>query len=648
MAGGRLDVPRNGTALTMARTDAASDIEPENRELTGDPRSTDTRRGRGNNRRLLLTVGAWVAAVTILIVASAIWLAAKANTVKHELDAATQLIPVLKENITDDKPEAAHVTADQLRSHTAAARDATGDPLWTLASAIPGVGANFSAIAEVARSADDIATLGVTPLVEVFGSLNWDSLLPSSTGTNLEPVQKAAPSVSSAAHAVRVSAERLDRIDSSSLFPQVAEPLALAQEQLQTATGALDAAASASQIVPSMLGAQGPRNYLLMIQNNAESRASGGIPGALAVLTLDKGKLSLGAQSSAGDIGVMSPTLPIETEQQQIYSGRLGKYMQDINLTPDFPTTANTAQSMWERKTGQRVDGVISMDPVALGYILNATGSIKISDPELLALASGGLPTELNGENVVRTLLSDVYAKIEEPRLQDVYFAGVAQEIFATLSNGTGDAKSLVEGITRGAAEGRVIVWSDKANEQTVIANYPLSGSIAGPSIAPAQFGVYFNDGTGAKMDYYVERTVQLIQECGSDGYEQVKIRITSRNTAPADAATSLPAYVTGAGLFGVPPGTVQTNVIGYGPVQANVETATIDGKKTDFAAHRHSNRPVGSVTITLAPGQSNVVELTFGKIVQHTEPNLVVTPTVQPVKDVVLSTKPAECVPGK
>ena len=99
-----------------------------------------------------------------------------------------------------------------------------------------------------------------------------------------------------------------------------------------------------------MLGADSGRNYLLMIQNNAESRASGGIPGALAVLTLDKGKLTLGAQSSAGDIGAMSPALLVDLHQQQIYSTRLGKYMQDVNLTPDFPTAASSAQAMWEKK----------------------------------------------------------------------------------------------------------------------------------------------------------------------------------------------------------------------------------------------------------------------------------------------------------
>jgi hypothetical protein len=607
-----------------------------------DSRTSRTRRGQKRRRPLIAAV-----LLATLMVAAAFWLGSKANIVKTELEAAAEQIPVLKEDLAGDKAQEAADTVVRLRSHTAAARDAVGDPLWTLASAVPALGPNFSAVAEVARTADDVSTLGVAPLVNVFGTLNWDSLMPSSTGTNLEPIQSASPSVVSAAHAVRASAERLNGIDVNGLLPQVAEPLARAREQLEAVTGALDASANASQIAPSMLGSQGPRNYLLMIQNNAEVRASGGIPGALAVLTLDHGKLSLGAQSSAADVGVMKPTLPVDAVQQQIYSVRVGKYMQDVNLTPDFPTAASTAQAMWERKTGQRVDGVISMDPVALGYILEATGPVKLSNPEILALA-GGMPTELTGKNVVPTLLSDVYAKIEQPKLQDAYFAGVAQEIFAALSSGKGDAKALVDGMTRGTAEGRVLMWSGKTDEQAIIAKYPLSGSIAGPSVSPAQFGVYFNDGTGAKMDYYVKRTVQLVEECTADEYGQVKVRVTSTNTAPADAATSLPAYVTGDGIFGVPPGTVQTNIVAYGPVQANIETAVVDGKKTDFAAHRQSDRPVGSVTVTIAPGQSSTVELTFGKIVQHAEPNLVVTPTVQPVKDVVLGTKPAECIPAK
>ncbi|WP_374152838.1 DUF4012 domain-containing protein [Pseudarthrobacter sp. WHRI 8279] len=534
--------------------------------------------------------------------------------------------------------------AGELRLHTSAAKEAAEDPVWVLASSLPVAGPNFSAVSEVSRTADDVATLGLAPLVGVFSALDWDELLPSSSGADLRSLESAAPAVTSAAQAVRLSAERLQQIDDTQLLPQIADPLNRARGELLDVTETLNAASHASETLPAMLGSNEPRNYLLIIQNNAESRTSGGIPGALAILSVDGGRMTLGSQSSASELGVLSPPLPVDPAQQQIYSARLGKFMQDVNLTPDFPTAASTAQAMWERKTGDRVDGVVSIDPVALSYIMAGTGSISLSTQELSALEVSGLPTELTSSNVVTTLLSDVYAEIEQPNLQDIYFAGVAKEVFAKLSSGGADPQKLLDGIGKGISEGRVLVWSNRSEEQSVINRYPLSGSVAGPSVSPAQFGVYFNDGTGAKMDYYVKRSVQLVKECPRDGYEQTTVRITNTNTAPADAATSLPAYVTGGGIYGVPPGSVQTNIVAYGPVQSNVEMAKVDGQKTEFAPHLHGTRPVGVLAIRLSPGESKTVEFTFGKIVQHTEPNVVVTPTVQDVKDVTLPTENAPC----
>ncbi|WP_235504642.1 DUF4012 domain-containing protein [Arthrobacter sp. Leaf141] len=602
------------------------------------------RQSTNMKRSHVKTVLICFATAALAVGLAGLWLGLKASVISDELHSAQALIAPLKDEIARDDSPAANATVLRLRTHTSAASDAAGDPLWTLASSLPWVGGNFGAVAEVARSADDVATLGLSPLVKVFASLDWQKLMPSDLPTDLKPLQDASPSVSAAAHVVRVSAERLERIDGSGLLPQISEPLIQARDQLRDVTKALDAAANAAEIAPEMLGANAPRNYLLMIQNNAESRASGGIPGALAVLTFDRGSLTLSGQSSAAEVGVMTPVLPVDTAQQQIYSTRLGKFMQDVNLTPDFPTAAATAQAMWERKNGQRVDGVISVDPVVLSYLLKATGPITLSDPKLSALADMGLPSQLTGNNVVPTLLSDVYAKIEQPSLQDDYFAVVAQQIFEALSEGKSDAAGLLKAVAQGTNEGRVLVWSSSSEEQNILGEYQLSGSIAGTSIPAAQFGVYFNDGTGAKMDYYVKRTVQLVKACPKDGYEQTTVRVTSTNTAPPDAATSLPEYVTGAGIHGVPPGSVQTNVVAYGPSQSNIETVTDTGQQVAFAPYIHSERTVGVYAIRLAPGESKTVEFNFGKIVQHTEPTVVVTPTVQPVKDVILPTLEAVC----
>lgn len=612
----------------------------------GNPRTAKaTSRKEVRHRRLLITA-VLLGAVMILTLAGAAWLGSKASLISSELRASNKLVSQLQGDVLNEDAEAATKTVAKLQEHTSKARDAATDPLWTMGAALPWVGPNLQATSEVAVSADDVAKLAAGPLINSFKSLDWTTLLPHGQQLNLKPLIDAQPDLGAAARAVRQSSDRLNAIDSNILVPQISAPLIQAREQLNTLRDSLDSAADAATILPAMLGGESPRRYLVLIQNSAEVRATGGIPGALAVLSVNHGRLSLSQQTSATALGTFEPVLQVDAEQKNIFSGRLGKFMQDVNLTPDFPTAAQTAWGMWERKTGEKLDGVLSIDPIGLAYILEATGPVQVASPLSEGTSAAALPNLLTADNVVPTLLSDVYSKISLPAEQDVYFAGVAQEVFAKLSSGGGDAKKLIDGLTRGTAERRILLWSSKTNEQAVVSKYPVGGSVTRDSISPTQFGVYFNDGTGAKMDYHIQRKVQLVEECPVNDYARVKVRVTSTNTAPEDAATSLPEYVTGGGAFGVPAGSVQTNIVAYGPVQSNVETAFVAGKKTGFASHRHAGRPVGSVTVRLAPGQSSVVEFSFGKIVQHADPVVAVTPTVQALNEVIMKAEFATCGP--
>ena len=594
-------------------------------------------------RRRFVNAGIWTAAILLVAIGVTTWLGAKATTIKSELQAATGLLPSLKQDLAANDAAAATGRVEKLVQHTKSARDAASDPVWKAAAMLPWLGPNLQAASEAAISADDVARLGAVPLVRAFQSLDWKTLAPKAGGMDLAPLQSAEPQIQAAAHAVRESAQRLSDIDTKNLLPQVAAPVTDASQELASLQADLDSAADAARLAPEMLGASSPRRYLLLVQNNAESRATGGIPGALAVLNIDKGNIKLEAQTSATAMGAFTPPVDIEQEQRTIYSARIGKFMQDVNLTPDFATTASTARAMWEKHTGERLDGVLSLDPVALSFILDATGPVAIADP-LVQQIGRDLPTQLTGENVVQTLLSDAYAQINEPELQDVYFAGAAKEIFDALSSGNTDPKKLIEALSKGVDERRILLWSASAQEQETIGQYSLGGLVSGTAISPAQFGIYFNDGTGAKMDYWIRRSVQVVRDCTRDGYREVAVRVTSTNAAPADAATSLPAYVTGNGAFGVPPGTVQTNVVAYGPVQSNIDTVVKDGTKIPFAAQHHRQRAVGTSTIRLAPGESTTLDFNFGHIVQHSEPELVVTPTTQAVKDVIQDTPPLLC----
>lgn len=613
------------TETENQRLPSKSSTVPSGRGSTR--RYVSSRRGTGL-RRLVIIVGTLV----LLAVVAAGWLIYRADQVKINLDASMGLFPQLQTQLVAGDAQSARRTLAELEDRTTQARVAATDPVWKAASILPVLGTNLAAVSEVAVSADDVVSRAVAPLVGKFETLDWEALTPADGKVDLAPLEEASPSLNSAANTVQLSFDRLAAIDAGGLMPQVAGPLTQATEALSEASVALNNAAAAAAVLPPMLGADESRNYLVLIQNSAEVRATGGISGAMAVIRTNNGAIELTGQGSATDIGRFRPPLEVDPAQELIYSFRLGAYIQDVNLTPDFPTAARTAKAMWEeRNVGTTIDGVIALDPVVLANILQATGPVEIDDPKVRELlAPTSLPAALAADNVVDTLLSKVYSEIEEPALQDAYFAAVAGEVFGALAAGQGESDQLIRSLIASSEQNRLFVWSNRSEEQDVVEETPLASAVTGSSVGGAAFGLYFNDGTGAKMDYYVRRTAQLIQTCQPDGYSQFTVKETITNTAPADAADSLPAYVTGGAAFGVPAGNIRTNHVVYGPAQSLLLSARIDGEKVSVGSFRHGNRPVGTVTTELAPGESVSVEVEFGKVVQVSEPQLDITPTVQ------------------
>ena len=584
---------------------------------------------------LLLTAGAVTGLVTHQVLA-----------VKGQLEGALALIPEMRGHLEEGEQPAAQDTLNRIQEQVSAARSTVTGPLWKLASVVPFAGPNFGAVREVTVSVDDVSTQALAPLIGQYESLDWRALSPTGGRIDVDQLQGSAPTLLKSATTVRQSYERIASVDLSNLVPQVAEPIRSATEQLRNASSALETASSAAQLLPALLGVDGPRTYLVLVQNSAEARATGGISGALATLEVEDGLISLGAQSSAGDVGAFKPALGVDLEQTAIYTERLGTQMQNVNLTPEFPTAAQTAKRMWEeRNTGQTIDGVLAVDPVVLRHLLEATGPVKLADPEILSLVrETSLPSALTNDNVLPTLLSDVYREIENPKAQDAYFSAVAASVFSAFTEGQGDGGELVKALAASAEENRLYLWSSHSEEQDIITSTPLHGSVTGKDAGGANFGVYFNDGTGAKMDYYVNRTVQIIQACSKDEYGQFVVRVTATNNAPADAASSLPAYVTGGGVFGVEPGRIRTNYVVYGPSQAFVETATVNGQPVPVSSGKHGQRPVGTVPLELGPGETSTIDMVFSSVVQNSAPRLRVTPSIQSVEDVVLPFERESC----
>ncbi len=516
---------------------------------------------------------------------------------------------------TGDRAGADRTLAD-VQKHARIALDNTNGPGWWLTERMPGVGPNVDAVRTVADVTDELARDVLPGVVRATATLTPANLRPRHGRIALAPIEAIAPDVVRSDRLLQQQTRRVDALDPRELAPQIARPVRMLQDRLGHASALSDRASRAVRLIPQMLGADGPRTYLLLFQNNAELRSTGGIPGAFATITADHGKVSLGKQGDASTIGHFDkPPIALTAQERLVFGDKIGQFAQDVNYTPDFPLSARLIRAMWDRRHGTKVDGVVSTDPVALSYLLRGTGPVGLD---------GG--RTLTADNALALLLNRVYFQIPDPARQNVFFAAVARQVFDAVASGQGDPHQVLDGLTRAAIEQRILLWSSHPEEQRLIQPTALSGALATSAGPSPRVGVFLNDATAAKMDYYLDYSVSVDStRCQADRqFLTVTVRLHSR--VPADTR-GMPDYVFGS-IIGVPKGVVRTAVSAYAPAGGYLARSTIDGSEQPFAKLTYATRQVTAQTIDLAPGQTRV--LTFDMVGgrrQTDRPTLRVTP---------------------
>ena len=472
-----------------------------------------SRRRRGSSSRGQTTVemlrtahprrrAVWVSLISLAFVlgASAAWLVFSAMEARDALLAARADVGLLQDQARVGDIDGARQTLEDVQRHASVARSRTGGPLWALAGAVPRVGPNVRAVQTVARSIDDLARNALPSLVDATAVVDPARLAPVDGRIDLAPLQTVAPRLTDAADAVQATLLRLQAVDTARLMPQVGQPFEQLREQL-TAVGADTAtAARAAALLPAMMGMDGPRQHLLLVQNNAEPRAMGGIPGAVILLRADQGAVEmLELRNAAGELsGLPEPALPLTDVEQALFGRQLGIYMADVTFTPDFPRGAEIAAAIWEQQLGGTIDGVLSIDTGGLAAVLGAIGPIAMPDGPV-AEATGGLLTSENAEEVLN---NTVYRLVEDSGQQDEFYAATGAAIFGAVLSGSGQPVQTVDALAAAARDGRLHVWSSHSEEQARIAGTVLSGELRGSRDGAPVVGFYLNDGTGSKIGY--------------------------------------------------------------------------------------------------------------------------------------------------
>jgi len=354
--------------------------------------------------------------------------------------------------------------------------------------------------------------------------------------------------------------------------------------------GLVGTEALVTRLESAVSGGDGPFRTLVLFENGAELRATGGLIGIVAELVVDRGPLRL--TNVAPFFALRPPGDGLAgVEAPDDYLARYGVYLantplwSNVNLSPHFPTVAGVAGALYEQATGHMPELVVRLDLTGAGQILSALPAEAQDD---LAFDPSKLATDF---------VIDSYLRYEDTDQQNVYLAEVVDEMFLKLlAVPTIDGGMLGGALVRSSRERHLAVFSKDPAVQGLFEAAGVDGALQPGD--PGQVEVVVQNFGANKLDLYTETSYKVALEpndCTMSG----TISTTINNAAPPDAVR-LPSYnQTVDGLWWV-------NV--YLPTRATVLDILEDGQTTLGSVQKEQDRPVAATLVAIPAGQAATV----------------------------------------
>ena len=167
-------------------------------------------------------------------------------------------------------------TLRTLRARSATAHRSSDNVLWSMAARVPLVGKNVAAVQLMARALDEVSSRAYTPAVKLLDNAQVDTLRAPDGQIDLAAVARLEQPLRRLSKALDGAAHDVDAIDAPRLLGPLRDVTLGVQDGFRSSVSATRGGVTVARLLPAMLGSEGPRHYLLVVQNNAEIRSTGG------------------------------------------------------------------------------------------------------------------------------------------------------------------------------------------------------------------------------------------------------------------------------------------------------------------------------------------------------------------------------------
>lgn len=552
-------------------------------------RARPRRKGTAGRRAVIAVLGLFVLALLLAILALPfLSVRSDGNAARADLTAA---LTALRDGRLDD----AQVRVASAREHVDSADSAANGLRATILGGVPFAGNAVDDVRRIVVALDEavsIAELGVDVYPEVLGD---DATLVQDGTVDLS----ALASVTDVAAEVRGHLEsartELDAVggDTWVVGGFLADARDAALEQIVPLEATIERYQPILDILPGLLGTEGPRQYLVAVMNPAELRASGGTTLSFAPMSFEEGKLTFGEAGNTFDFTDSNEQISWEPVPDNPWHPSADNATRVVNATfsPYWTTSAEELLRAWEVTSGERVDALIAIDLPALADLFAITGPVDVP----------GYGT-LTGDNLVTTLAGsyDVYDDVDERRALNTAIIPLLREKLFEGGRFVQKGQSLLE-----AADGRhFVVYFRDPEAQAAIADLGVVGDL---SATPHDYvGVFTQNTNASKVDFWQQRSISSDVTLHDDGSADVTLTVTIDNDTPPYAR---PVEDPQIGYF---TRWSKPFVATYLPIGAEVQTLTIDGSPTDITSRLERGRPSVLQFVSIEPAASAVLQYTY------------------------------------
>jgi hypothetical protein len=462
-------------------------------------------------------------------------------------------------------------------------------------------------------------------LITVSDELNPAQLRSANNRFDIARLSTAAPTIRSANLELTRSIAAVGHLPKSTWLGQVDEARSSVADSLNKLSSTLSGIDEATQIAPNMLGQSGKQRYFVGLMNDAESRGIGGMPGSFAIVEADQGTLTFEHFGSDSELDGVSVPNVVSSAFAAHYAYRqpFSRYIWS-DISPNFPSGAKIWAAMWQKKTGQAIDGAVALDPTALSYFLAQVGSVTAADG-----------THVTSQNVVALTQSTLYAKYPALSDQDQrksFLIDLSSAVDTKILSSK-NTPGLLKAAGQAANDRRLLLWSANPSTEAVIARTNLSGII--PVTKSPFIGPLVTSGTGNKLDYYIARDISVTRfNCGP--YTRVLASIRLTNSAPASGLSSYVTSRVDKTPYKVNPGDQRDDVSYFATEGAKLNFATLDGVNASVRTDSEQGHPTFLVDVEIPRGKSRTVQFDLTEPSSDEVPIQFRQPGVEPFRQTV------------